>query len=306
MSGYINRLQTMASASLLAEDLGASVHYCWVPFPLVPGAPEDILATSFVEKHFIPTRQAESVTGLSLDEVPRYVGVDPARGTAWLRGHDRGEQALLPELMQLLKTQSGVTTLVIVSGGTFALDDQRSADERRRHWYQSLPLSSEIEARVAAARAEHAEPYLGLHLRYTDRSLQAPADSAIASALESVARDSGLRSLFIASDTADATDRWTERATSLGLEPWSIRPEALDRTDPRSSHGALVDWRLLGSAERLVYFEASSFASEAACAAGARDRSLALKPTALQIRRRQAAAWMEAGSRRLRRAIPGR
>jgi len=302
MSGYINRLQTMASAALMAQDLGASVHYCWVPFPLVPGGPEDVFAEAFVRTHFVSPEQAQEWSGMSLEAIPRYVGADHHRGVAWLRGHDRGEQALLPELTALLEGEPSITTLVIVSGGSFALGNGLSAEARRSLWYRDLEFHPRIEERVAAARADHPEPYLALHLRHTDRALQAPSDSAVAAALAAAARESGLRSLFIAADTSEAGERWAARAAADGLEPWRVTPEALDRTDPRSAHGALVDWRLLGSAERLVYFAASSFASEAACAAGARERSIGLEPTALQVTRRRVSTWMTAAGRRLRRA----
>lgn len=303
MSGYINRLQAMASAALLAEDLDASVHYCWVPFPLVPVGPEDVFATTFVEGHFIGPDEAESWCGRPLDDVPRYVGVDRQAGLAWLRGHDRGEQALLPSLMDLLTGEPSVRTLVIVAGGAFGLGDPQGVEARRRLWYRALTFSPPIEERVAAVRAEHPETYMGLHLRYTDRSLQAPSDSAVRRALESLASSSGLRSLLIASDTADARTRWTDEARALGLEPWSVEPEVLDRTDPRSSTGALVDWRLLTFANRMVYFASSSFAAEAACAGASHTRSLALRPSWLQAGRLRAATWARAAGRRAHRTM---
>ena len=122
------------------------------------------------------------------------------------------------------------------------------------------------------------EPFLGLHLRYSDRAYQAPLDGAIRKALIDIRDASGLSSVFIASDTNEARTQWVSECKSLGLNPWFIEQDSWDRSKTGSGHAALVDWRVLGHSQRLVYFSESTFAVEAAVAAGAYDRSIPLAP----------------------------
>lgn len=301
MSGYVNRLQAMASSALLAEDLGADVRYCWVPFALVPGEPGDIFAADFVDDYFITSDEALACLGRPLEDIPIYVGSDPVARIAWLRGHDQGEQGLLPNLMQVLTSEGSLSTLAIVAGGSFGLDDTQKFLERKRTYYTGLALHPAIEGAVARQLDVHPEPFLALHLRYTDRSLQTPSDSAIKRALVASAEESGITSLFIAADNVDAAARWEDFARSLGLDPWSTHPPVLDRTDPRSAHGALIDWCLLGHAHSVVYFSASSFAAEAVCAGGSWTRSIGLHPSPAREAWLRGSALAEAGWRRISR-----
>lgn len=306
MSGYINRLQALASSRMMAEDLAAEFSFCWIPFRFVPGLARDTLAAEFCDRYEVPPGWSVEKYGFDVDSVPRYVSQSPDGRWIGLRGHDRGEQALMPELETTIRTQGSVELLVAVAGGTFSLDQTPSGRERflerKRDFYRNLPLHEGIESGAREALTAHPAPYLGLHLRYTDRGHQAPLPRDIRAALESVAQETGLTHVFVASDTARERTRWHEEARSLGLEPWSVDHLVLDREDPASAHAALIDWRLLGHAQRLVYFAESSYATEAAVAAGAWATSIALRPhagraAALKTREYARAAWRRASGR---------
>ena len=143
----------------------------------------------------------------------------------------------------------------------------REFRRRRASAYEALQLNPEIDSH-AVARIQQHRPFLGLHLRYSDRNHQAPTRRQISAAVEQLTEDSGLTSLFIASDTRSEQERWSIIARESGLEPWSAAPVTLDRSDPRSALGALIDWRILGGSEAMVFFSESSFAEEAAVATG--------------------------------------
>ena len=306
MSGYINRLQALASSRILAEDLDADFSFCWIPFRYVPGAAQDTLSGAFCERYEVSPEWTVDHFGFDVDAVPRYV--TPSVDGRWisLRGHDRGEQALIPELVTAIRAQGRVELIVAVAGGTFSLDATPAGTERflerKRDFYRGLTLHEGIESSVRAALAEQPAPYFGLHLRYTDRSHQTPLPRDIRAALETTTAATGLSRVFVASDTALERDRWHREARAMGLEPWSIDHPALDREDPASAHAALIDWRLLGNAQRLVYFAESSYATEAAVAAGAWATSIALRPhagraAALKAREYASAAWRRATGR---------
>jgi len=307
MSGYINRLQALASSLILAEDLGADFSFCWIPFRYVPGPATDTLGAGFCDRYELAPEWSVEHYSIDVDTVPRYVTRSPDGRWIGLRGHDRGEQALVPELEAAIRAQGHVELVVAVAGGTFRLDTSQAGSERflerKRDFYRALPLHEGIESTVRDVLAEQPGPYLGLHLRYTDRGHQAPLPRDIRAALVTAADRTGLARVFVASDTARHRDRWHDEVRSLGLEPWSIDHPVLDREDPASAHAALIDWRLLGHARRLVYFAESSYATEAAVAAGAWSTSVALRPhrgraAAVQVRDLASAAWFKVtGSR---------
>jgi hypothetical protein len=179
--------------------------------------------------------------------------------------------------------------VVIRAGGKFTLDggavlssDEARAFARRRHdSYQALPLHPDIEGPAAEAAVTH-DPFVGLHLRYSDRSHQAPMRKAIAPAVRELAQRTGASSVFVASDVRAERERWLAKARAMGLDPWSMDQGDYPRSDPRSATGALVDWRILTRSVGLVYFAESSFAEEAAVASAGLDVSIGLPASRAQ------------------------
>ena len=289
LSGYANRFQAMASSSILAESLGASLRICWEPQEVLPASAGEVFSTDFCNSYCITPEQALDEFGVTRSAVPRYLHRDDSRGLITLAGHDRGEQAFIPDLRDMLANASGARTLAIAAGGQFFLPNPDSqaasirADfrDQRRRFYSTMLLREETEEAVRLAIADRCA-FMGLHLRYSDRSHQAPLDRSIRRALRASTEASGLTSLFIASDTAAARDRWVIEAERLGLDPWYITHDSLARSQASGSHAALVDWRVLGHAQRLVYFAESSFAVEAAVAGSGFDDSVALPASAIR------------------------
>ena len=284
-SGYTNRLQAIASAAILARQLGARFQICWELEEVVPGDALETFTDAFCDEFILDTDQVRRDYGFRREDLPRYLNVDPARRIVVLAGHDRGEQVFMSELSAALTDPCNPTTLVIIAGGQFFLPPEGKAEqdwqaefrEFRREFYRSLPLNSAIEDSARGSLAGR-EPFLGLHLRYSDRAHQAPLEDEIRKALIEARDASGLSSVFIASDTAKARTKWVTECKSLGLQPWFIEQDSWDRSKTGSGHAALVDWRVLGHSQRLVYFSESTFAVEAAVAAGAYDRSIPLAP----------------------------
>ena len=284
-SGYTNRLQAIASAAILARQLGARFQICWEPEDVVPGDALETFTGAFCDEFVLDADQVHREYGFRREELPRYLNVDPARRLVVLAGHDRGEQVFMSELPAALTDPCIPTTLVIIAGGQFfmpaaGVPDREWLEEFRNlrcSYYRELPLNSAIEDSARSSLAGR-EPFLGLHLRYSDRAHQAPLEAAIRKALIDIREASGLTSVFIASDTAKARTKWVAECKSLDLQPWFIEQDAWDRSKAGSGHAALVDWRVLGHSQSLVYFSESTFAVEAAVAAGAYERSIALAP----------------------------
>lgn len=284
LSGYINRLQAVASASLLAEELGWECVVVWQPQPVAAAPVTAVFGEDFCRSTVRPMDEVQGQLGFAFSEVPRYLNIHANEGLITLAGHDRGEQVFMSELRKALAENPEFHTLVLVAGGHFGFTEDLSPERQeialhhnRSIWYQSVALHDDIEIAARSAIQQNT-PYLALHLRYTDRSHQVPSKKQIAQALTQIQEATSTRSLFIASDTPAARDEWVSRAQDLGFQPWFIEHQIWDRADPRSSHPALIDWRVLGHAEALVYFNESSFAYEAAVASGNFERSIGLSP----------------------------
>ena len=105
---------------------------------------------------------------------------------------------------------------------------------------------------------------------------------AIQRALELQAEQSGLSSVFIASDTDRAREQWTARVERMGLQPFDLADSFTSLAAVTSAGPAMADWRVLSRSRRLVHFAESSFAVEACVAAGAWRESTSLPTSSVR------------------------
>jgi hypothetical protein len=283
LSGYANRLQAIASASILAEDLGGRLAVCWETSDVAPAPAGAVFDASFVAAHVVTSDEADERWGVRREAVPRYLSVDPDARRIGLAGHDRGEQHFMPDLDRALASMPEVETVVLVAGGKFCRPGTSEAAFRgqRHDFYRAMRLAPAVEEAVDRECRDRPD-FVGLHLRYSDRNRQAPLRRRIRPALIEVAGRAGVRSVFVASDTGRERARWCEVARAAGLEPWTVDPGSLARAEAGSVHGALVDWRILGRARAMAFFAESSFAEEAAVAGDGWDRSIGLPASGLR------------------------
>ena len=284
-NGYANRLQAWASSSIVAERLNAQLQVALEPESVAPAEATDLFADALRDDSFISPSQVAELLGRPHKDMPRYLTVDPDQGFAFLAGHDRGEQRFMPDLQEILETTAGVSTLVIVAGGKFHLPGESDFSSKRCRFYSSIDWHTAIQERVQRHLAT-SDRYLGLHIRQTDRSRDAPTPGAIQEALVRLTKLTGVTDLFIAADTPSARAEWTKRASDLGLRSWTSDATSFDRTVKQSGQDAIVDWLLLGKAEAIVYSAASSFGQEAVLANDRPDLAQALTaPLALRVLR---------------------
>ena len=299
-SGYINRIQAIASSILLAEDLESTARVCWLSDPVTAASADSIFEPSFFVEHFLTEAEARDEFGAVDSSIPIHLSTDSSAGSISLAGSHLGEQHFMPELRAELERGS-LSTLIIRAGGKFTLvgdsvltHNQAAAFRNRRMGFYSHPfLHPNIEIPARAAVNEHA-PFLGLHLRYSDRSHQSPSRVQIREALADLKTRTGLTSLFIASDTASERARWLEITRGMGFTPWTVDPGSLVRGDASAATGALVDWRILGGSQAMVYFAESSFAEEAAVATGNFDMCIGLRASSGRALKVKAGEYLRA------------
>lgn len=291
-NGYVNRLQAWASAVILGAQLDTPVSVVWEPERIAPAQALDLFSESAVRRTFWDVEQVTSVVGGAHQDLPRYLTLDPDRRIVVLAGHDRGEQAFMGELLSALAAPCEPTSLVVIAGGKFHLDTHEDFDRQRRVFYEAVPWRADIGDAVAAATHERS-PYVGLHVRGTDRSREAPPAHAVREALARL-KELGPTSLFIAADTEDARLRWTDEALSLGFEPWSRASVNRDRTVVAEGVDAVIDWRVLGKAQAIVHAASSSFGAEAAVCTAQPSACIALTASPSRQRLRAAGDWATA------------
>ena len=284
-NGYANRLQAWASAAILGAELDVPVSVLWEPQPVATASAEDLFAARVVQRSFIDGPRVEAAFGVAHESLPRYLHVDRERRVVSLAGHDLGEQVFMDRLGWALADDCRPHTLLIIAGGKFHLPDSDAFTRQRAAFYSMLEWSEPISHRVSHLLADRSA-YLGLHIRQTDRSSTAPRPRAIGAALDALAVETGLESLFIAADTEPAREEWRSIAASHGFTPWTSDAAAFDRTAVEAGIDALVDWIVLGHARAMVYSAASSFGEEAAVATGHADdcRALTASPTRRRLR----------------------
>jgi len=286
-NGYLNRLQAMASASILAEQLGAEFSVCWLPQIAAP-APQEVVFASESELRFTTESELEQILGFSLESFPRYVNTHAVPGigkVVTLAGHDLGEQPLMSDFAKALRA-GDFDSVVIVAGGRFSMNpggqsvtwDSVDFRNERSTWYRSLALAPEIDSVWPELAGE---PFVGLHLRYSDRSHQTPSRAEIKRAVLNLCRTSGVDRVFVASDSRREREHWCQIVSSLGLFPWVAETDSVPNGEFMGDVLALIDWRILAKAQTTVYFAESSFGYEAAVASGNFNQSVALAPNLL-------------------------
>lgn len=286
-NGYINRLQAWASASILAAELRVPSRLLWEPEPAAPGELASMLDIASLASTLVSGEEVTGLLGAAHASMSRYLTPLPERGVLVLAGHDRGEQVFIPALLELLRADSRLGTLVIIAGGQFHVPATADFDARRRAFYRDLRWSRALQARVDEELHERGQ-YLAVHVRQTDRSLTAPTARSLRAAVAGLRDQTNLSRLFVAADSSGARAQWHGIARELGMQPWSASDGPVERDSPHSALDAMLDWRLLGAATGLVYSSASSFGHEAATMIGVPERVIGLSAPVRQQRVRAA------------------
>jgi len=262
-NGYVNRLQAWASASILAQRLGAELRVAWEAEPVAPASASTLFSPSLISESFVSLDYVSDLLGHPHSEMPRYLTINRGQGVAFLAGNDRGEQFFMDELLHELQTQPVISALVIVAGGKFHLPYEKEFMSKRRTFYQQVSWHSEIQDQYLDTRPPGAE-YLGLHIRETDRSREAPTQRSLTRAVRRLAEELKIENILVTGDTDSARSQWFDELERLGLSPWVSAATNFNRGESQSARDAIADWLLLGRSEAIIYSAQSSFGQEAA------------------------------------------
>lgn len=293
-NGYLNRLQAWASAAILAAHYDVPIRVLWENESIAPAGAEELFAPSLVASAFIERDELDELLAQPHEDLPRYLTSIPELGVAVLAGHDMGEQAFMGDLEALIAQNSWLKTLIIIAGGKFHVNGTANFTRQREVFYRQLRWNGAIDDRVQRELSARGA-FNALHLRGTDHALSSPTPHQVEAALTALRLRSDERSLFIAADTASTRELWTQASRELGFEPWSVSGISLERGSSSAGVDALIDWRLLGSSQALVYSTVSTFAEEAAVASGNVEQAIPLTASAVTQQRRKFGRLFNAG-----------
>lgn len=296
-NGYINRLQAWASSSILAFELGVPLAMHWSPESVAPASAADFFVWPMPSTTLIDEEALESILGKPHAELPRYLNRIPDTRVLVLAGHDRGEQVFMNDVVSRILEDSTIQTLVIIAGGRFGIPGPTDLAEQRSHFYQSLNWVSDIRTPAERFSDEWA-PYLGLHIRGTDRSLEAPTRRMVTSALHQLRAESTISSLFIAADSPESSEFGYSVAEETGFTPWTTGVVDHDRGSVEAGRQAMTDWLVLSRSRGVIYSAASTFAHEAAVAGGCMKNSVPLHVSGLRKGVRRGRSYVGAARRR--------
>lgn len=284
-SGYANRLQAMVSAQILARQTNATLHVCWSVQDVAPATPSEIFSMHDSTFSFVAEAEVEKRWGVREKDIPMFLSAQRNRQLLSLAGHSRGEQYFMPELKAYL-TDDRPDLIVLIAGGKFTLEggqvlsqaEQDHFRQQRHLMYSQVRFAPVIEDSAGEATLNNND-FAGLHLRYSDRSREAPWRFSIIPAVKKVTDATRTSSIFVASDSAEERSHWVDKLQRCGLNPWTVTPRSLNRGENQSALDALVDWRILSRTSGMVYFAASSFGEEAAVASGHWSRGVGIPPS---------------------------
>jgi hypothetical protein len=262
-NGYINRIQAIASASILAEDLNFELKIYWDTEPnwatdYYSLFDEKFYSNKFVNKKYVD----EALNYKNLFQLPNYLNVSRDGGFISLIGADKDEQRFICELVNLLNINQEINTILIVAGAKFYIGDPDEFILRRADFYNSIIWNSRISNNYLLNLFLEAE-YVGIHIRRTDRFLSAPSTNQILKELKVMRSKTNLNTVFIACDNKRDREKWCKILRGLNLDVIDLDIQEFDRKEVSTGIFAIPDWIMLSRSVCIIYHGHSSFSQEA-------------------------------------------
>lgn len=261
-NGLGNRFQAISGGIALASYLDRELEVIWEPFDGSATVPSDIFQSStrirFIGRGDLLAR------GIELDELPLYLSVSET--VVGLRGYDRGPQVFIRAFAQELKRNPQAEGIVVA--GSHFHPDAGSAGQLakisrpfRKELWSRIKFIPEIEKIALSCRPT--SPYIGLHLRGTDRRKEAASPKRLIRQTARIAKRQSVSEVFICSDDERLRDSAVSELVSEGLKV-SFDPFVPIRRNIEGELHACADFVNLSKADWLVGPQQSTFFTEAA------------------------------------------
>jgi hypothetical protein len=233
----------------------------WEPDSLLPGNWEDLFVNS-PELKFVSLKTAQQSGIVPREPVGLYV--DSNASFVTLRGNDRGEQPFARHFFRLLKSSPQKNG--VVEAGDYFHHRASSVEEagkllkkERNQLANQLRFSDQIVE--LAQRITPPRPYLSLHLRGTDRTVDAANPESLVSTAHKIAKKRRLRDVFVASDDPYLIDMAKSMLDTHGLKITS-NSDLSPRETLSGTISALADYMILKGGVVFVGSTRSAFSTE--------------------------------------------
>jgi len=261
VNGIGNRLRAIAACLYLARRLRRDATVVWEPDSLLPGKWEDLFAAS-PQLQFASMKTAQRSGIVPHEPIAKYV--DSNASFVTLRGNDRGEQPFAKHFFRLLKRwpqKNGV-----VEAGDYFHHRASSVEKagkllkkERNHLANQIRFSDQILE--LAHHISPPRPYLSLHLRGTDRTVDAANPESLLATAHKLAIEKGLRDVFVASDDPHLIDLAKSSLDAHGLKI-STNPQPKPRGTLSGTFSAFADYLALRRGDVFVGGKRSTFSTE--------------------------------------------
>ncbi len=271
-NGLGNRLQMLASCSILASDLNADLEIIWQE--------QEIFRSDF-SSIFDSIGNARIVESGAIEKTlrsdfPNFTSYDSETNTISLKNLRIGDQAFMPKLRRLLKATDSSTRLIVFSGEKFLINQKPSFNDSsefrsmRQSFYNSIQFSRSANLLIDDKLKVLGRNFWAIHLRATDRSTEVVSLRKIVDAIH--LSDSSLnlrgRSVYIASDDQKRGLHLSSILTNEGFQVCFFPEINRNRLSKLEALDSVVDWFLLSKAQHMFSYGSTTYSYEAAVAGG--------------------------------------
>ena len=271
-NGLGNRLQMLASCKILASDLNADFEIVWDEQDIFTST----FSTIFHSIDNTTTIDAGTTKQVFASEYPDFTNYDAEKNIITLKNLRIGDQAFMPKLRRLILSANSSTSIVVISGEKFLLNEgpsfKDSPDFRknRQSFYRDIKFSEPVNLLVNERLSSLSSNFWAIHLRATDRSSEAMSLSKIKNAILATRYSLNLkdRNVFIASDDQERGLHLSSALTNEGFKVIFFPEINRNRLSNHEALDSIVDWILLSKARQVFSYGSTTYSYEASVAGG--------------------------------------
>ena len=271
-NGMGNRLQMLASCKTLATDLNADFEILWDTQEIFTSSFSTIFHSIDNAKIIDPgaTQQVIAI------ESPNFTNYDAERNIITMKNLRIGDQAFMPKLRRLILRANSSTSIVVISGEKFLLNqkpsfkDSRDFRGMRHYFYKNIQFSEPVNLLVNERLSSLGSNFWAIHLRATDRSAETVSlikikDAILASNYSLNLKD---RNVYIASDDQERGLQLSSALINEGFKVVFLPEINRNRLSKQEALDSIVDWILLSKARHVFSYGSTTYSYEASVAGG--------------------------------------
>ena len=197
-----------------------------------------------------------------LKNIPPYLN-NISKSTISLRGLDKGEQFFMKDFIS-----SSRQIKIIQAGGNFYDSDYMSKYEyvlEKSKIYNSIKWNKTVFNSIPKDIFSSLNFILGVHLRYTDKVIDAPDDDTLYKSIDKIMKDKNDndKNLLLISDCQNEKDKAYINLKKKYKNIYTTQINSYDRISSKKIKEGLRDWLILSKTSQILFYSSSSYGYEA-------------------------------------------